>query len=77
MGKNFSKQFLERRTTSEYKNLGKNTTEKHKTKTNNRKQKFAPENLFQTATLRKGDLTWGTFSQNSFWSDAPHPNTKT
>ena len=40
-------------------------------------QKFAPERLLQTATLRKGDLTWGKISQNSFWSHAPHPNTKT
>ena len=30
-----------------------NTTEKHKTTTNYRKQKFAPENLFQTATLKR------------------------
>ena len=47
-----------------------NTTEKHKTVTNHRKQKFAPAKLFQTATLRKTDLTWREFFKTA--SGAKH-----
>ena len=36
-----------------------NATEKHKTNADPKKQKFPPENLFQTATLRKEELQEG------------------
>ena len=53
-------------------NAQKNTRPQQTTE----RAKFAPENLFQTATLRKGDLTWREFFQISFRSETPHHKIK-